>query len=133
MRNLHLTAEEYKVRNAENQKAWLAARPTYYKEQHQKLRRAAVKFYGEACACCGEDREFFLSIDHIVAGEPKTPKDLYRWLKRNNYPDGFQVLCYNCNHAKGTKERCPCGGERRQEASITSGRSNLYEELGTDF
>jgi hypothetical protein len=27
--------------------------------------------------------------------------DMGSWLKRNNYPEGFQVLCVNCNHAKG--------------------------------
>jgi hypothetical protein len=23
----------------------------------------------------------------------------YAWLKRNNYPKGFQILCHNCNFA----------------------------------
>ena len=25
---------------------------------------------------------------------------IYSWLIRNNYPEGFQVLCYNCNLGK---------------------------------
>ncbi len=24
----------------------------------------------------------------------------YKWLRDAGYPDGFQVLCMNCNHAK---------------------------------
>jgi len=31
---------------------------------------------------------------------------LYRWLQKNNYPDWFQVLCHNCNSAKGEFEIC---------------------------
>ena len=32
----------------------------------------------------------------------------YRWLKRNNFPEGFQVLCFNCNCGKEiNKGVCP--------------------------
>jgi hypothetical protein len=24
----------------------------------------------------------------------------YRWLRKNGFPPGFQVLCYNCNQGK---------------------------------
>lgn len=27
---------------------------------------------------------------------------LYRWLREHNYPDGFQLLCKQCNFAKQT-------------------------------
>ena len=26
--------------------------------------------------------------------------DIYGWLEKNGFPDGFQVLCYNCNISK---------------------------------
>jgi hypothetical protein len=26
---------------------------------------------------------------------------LINWIIENNYPDGFQILCHNCNVAKG--------------------------------
>ena len=45
-------------------------------------------------------------MDHIdIDGGYKDRKishgvALYRWLKKNNFPEGFQVLCWNCNHAK---------------------------------
>jgi hypothetical protein len=32
---------------------------------------------------------------------------LYLWLKRNNYPTGFRVLCHNCNLAIGFYGYCP--------------------------
>jgi len=67
------------------------------------------------CRCCGENFNIiFLTIDHIEGREhlSKTEKDqsggqLYRWLKRNNYPEGYQVLCWNCNSAKGLLGECP--------------------------
>lgn len=60
------------------------------------------------CAYCGETNSEFLSIDHINnngAQHEKTlsgrsSETLYRWLMKNDYPDGFQVLCMNCNCAK---------------------------------
>ena len=65
------------------------------------------------CACCGEDfHEIFLSIDHIRA-RAKTKlhrydeQISYRELIQNGFPKGYQVLCINCNLAKGTAEKCP--------------------------
>ena len=30
-----------------------------------------------------------------------------RWLKANNFPSGFRVLCHNCNLAIGLYSQCP--------------------------
>jgi hypothetical protein len=68
--------------------------------------------YGGACACCGEREPAFLTIDHLDGGgcehrrELKT-KNIYRWLVRNKFPAGFQVLCWNCNLAKHHCGVCP--------------------------
>ena len=32
---------------------------------------------------------------------------IYDWLKKNNFPPGFQVLCGSCNFAKGKYGSCP--------------------------
>jgi len=75
-----------------------------------------IKEYGGKCACCGEDTIEFLTIDHINnngAKERKNTKQgtggkLYRWLIKNNFPkDNYQLLCYNCNCAKGFFGYCP--------------------------
>lgn len=29
------------------------------------------------------------------------------WLKKNDYPKGFQILCHNCNMSKGFYGYCP--------------------------
>ena len=57
------------------------------------------------CVFCGEDCDIFLTIDHINndgAIHRKSLKSnwIYRWLRLNNYPTGFQTACYNCNCAK---------------------------------
>ena len=69
------------------------------------------------CNCCGENSHVdFLDIDHIAGknqmdSEPKLikldyssklrGKGLIQWILENNYPNGFQILCHNCNVAKG--------------------------------
>jgi hypothetical protein len=84
------------------------------KERESLLRKEVLDYYGGSkCACCGESTIEFLSIDHINGGGNKHRKEIgkgrriYRWLKFNHYPTGFQVLCMNCNHAKGSYGICP--------------------------
>ena len=76
----------------------------------RKLRLQVLAHYSNgsmACLKCGETREPCLAIDHINGDGAKHRKEIgtgsakfYGWLKRNGYPDGFQVLCYNCNICK---------------------------------
>lgn len=69
------------------------------------------------CAYCGYDKNIdALSIDHINNNGyiQRKEKNLngfgfYKWLKSNNYPEGFQVLCRNCNWIKRTKTLKPWG------------------------
>lgn len=70
--------------------------------------------YGGSCQCCGEDNVVFLSLDHIRGGgteeRTKTKKvggSLYKKLRREPVDDRYQVLCYNCNFAKGDRSDCP--------------------------
>ena len=45
-----------------------------------------------------------LSIDHINSDGASHRKEvgngMYRWLLKNNFPEGFQVLCMNCQFIK---------------------------------
>ena len=82
----------------------------------QDLRKTVLLHYSPklVCTCCGESTYQFLTIDHIN-GKTKNRNDdsnksgnsLYLYLRRNNYPVGFQVLCFNCNCAKGIHGACP--------------------------
>jgi hypothetical protein len=59
------------------------------------------------CAC-GESRLYALAIDHIDDKNRKGPdggSKLYLWLEKNEFPEGFQVLCHNCNSLKSWPTR----------------------------
>lgn len=65
------------------------------------------------CACCGETGFSFLTLDHIKPILRRTTKQnlggivLYKQLRTASYPEGYQVLCFNCNCAKGARAVCP--------------------------
>jgi len=87
---------------------------TNAKIRHKNLRLKVLNHYGKVCQCCGESIYEFLCIDHINNDGNKHRKiigtsgaAIYRWLEKNDYPEGFQVLCYNCNMAKSHYGRCP--------------------------
>jgi hypothetical protein len=77
-----------------------------------------------SCMCPGCTVSFlgFLQIDHVKGGGSKHRADndglrgtgMIFWLKKNNFPDGFQVLCANCNSpgGKGSSKKCPLHGKK---------------------
>ena len=85
-------------------------------EYTRRLRYSALEHYGGSppkCVCCGEEEILFLTIDHangtkIVKGH-RSGNTLYRFLKQSNYPDGYRVLCFNCNCSIGNYGFCPHG------------------------
>lgn len=83
------------------------------RDKHKKFRDEALAHYGRACKCCGETGDIFLCIDHVNNDGAAHRKEIgqggaiFRWLKKNNYPDGFQILCWNCNMAKQILGQCP--------------------------
>jgi DNA repair exonuclease SbcCD ATPase subunit len=106
----HLAAFAKKHR-AEHKDQANAAR----KARYQRLRAEALAAYGNKCACCGETHPHFLSIDHINGGGKKDRAahgceeggmNWYLHLAKN-HPDHVQILCHNCNMAKGHYGVCP--------------------------
>lgn len=96
----------------ENNEKFREQRNRWAKVEYQKLRNLALEKYGNQCSCCREDKKEFLGIDHIEGGGTQHRKKMgrvhiYRWLYRNNYPEGFRVLCHNCNLALGFYNYCP--------------------------
>ena len=80
-------------------------RKEYFEKSYNKLKDEVFAAYGgRMCVCCGETIREFLTIDHINNDGAKHRKEintpLYTWLRKNNYPEGFQVLCWNCNSGK---------------------------------
>ncbi len=70
-----------------------------------KLKSAVLLAYGSGCACCGLDDPEALTIDHVDGGGNKHRRELgigsgwrfYQWLRKVEFPAGYQTLCYNCN------------------------------------
>jgi len=90
------------------------------REKHQLYFEMIVAHYGGKCACCGETNHKFLTVDHINGGGHKHRKQIsnkiYRWLVLNNFPDGYQILCFNCNCGKNRNHGvCP-----HQESRLTA-------------
>jgi hypothetical protein len=87
------------------------------------LKMEVLLSYGGKCACCGATDFEFLSIDHInndgaehrrqMGAFRSNSKNIYAWLKQHDYPEGFQVLCMNCNCAKAWFGYCPHNDEVR--------------------
>lgn len=87
------------------------------KKSWKNRRLKVLRYYSNGipkCVCCGEDKYEFLSIDHIDGNGLKLSRELgygrgglMNWIIRNNYPKGFQILCHNCNFAKGHYGQCP--------------------------
>jgi hypothetical protein len=71
-----------------------------------RVRLEVLAHYGGKCVVCGNGNPNHLTIDHINddgAEHRKRPGGaglIYKWLKKNNYPDGFQILCWNHNEEK---------------------------------
>lgn len=93
--------------------------------RYRKLRLAALQHYGgesPECACCQEWRLDFLALDHIGGGGNEHRKELrqrglniWEHLRREGYPNGYRVLCHNCNGAIGYYGSCPHADERASE------------------
>ena len=74
----------------------------YTRDREKLVKQEVINHYGGRCACCGESDPRFLTMDHKNGGGRKHQKEIkktrfFMWVKRNNFPDYLQVLCFNCN------------------------------------
>ena len=122
---------EYKVKKNTNERI-----------KNNKERLDVLKYYSlelsmsdiPCCKCCGENFHVdFLALDHIAGRRTMNSeqklldkgyssklrgKGLNSWIIKNDFPEGFQVLCTNCNFAKGMKKNknlCPHEKQRLEE------------------
>ena len=87
------------------------------KDYASSLKKEVMAHYGGRCACCGESELIFLNIDHVnqdgaahrrkMGGKYFGGTKLYAWLKKNGFPEGYRVLCFNCNFAIFHLGECP--------------------------
>lgn len=89
------------------------------KQRRQGIKERCFDHYGHMCRCCLKIYDLiFLTLDHVNNDGNKHRKSVngrnnghsfYAWAIKNNFPDIFQTLCFNCNHAKHLNGGiCPC-------------------------
>lgn len=78
-------------------------------ERRARLKKVVYDYYGWKCNCCDETGKSFLTIDHVnndgykaknSAGKRLSGMHLYIVIKKEGFPDKYQVLCMNCNWSK---------------------------------
>ena len=86
-----------------------------HRTQHQRHRLQ--------CACCGEDRTDFLTIDR-VAGDSQQDEALgtespepVAWLLARTRLADLRLLCWNCQMARHLSGECPHETERRAKVA----------------
>ena len=108
-------------------------------EYSQRLSNSNVP----CCNCCGENSYIeFLDVDHILGKKEMdsipelvaigyssklVANKLKNWLIDNDFPEGFQILCKNCNGAKGLYGVCPHEKERKEETFAMMEEQSSFE------
>lgn len=108
---------EHKEKTKRDVNLWISNNREKHNEFHvrskRKLKAEVFSHYcggGEPKCKCGVTELCILSIDHIAGNgaehrreigmEKRGGYEFYQWLKKNNFPEGFQVLCFNCQFRK---------------------------------
>lgn len=101
--------KQYYIKNRQtilkNLRDYRANNADRLKERKIALKLDVFAAYGGAfCVKCGESRLSALTLDHIAQDGAKHRNNgrpwgitLYRQLRRQRFPNGFRVLCSNCN------------------------------------
>lgn len=112
--SIECSYESLKISNRKGQRQRRPLRKIYYAKYRQNLRKEVFQHYSPElkCQCCGEFHFDFLTLDHIHGNGYEIRKvhrrDDILWVKQNNYPKDFQVLCMNCNFAKRNFDKQYC-------------------------
>ena len=80
-------------------------------KNNAKYRQVIFKYFGDKCACCGEQEVAFLTVDHINNDGWKARREnstggtnFYKLVSNailaGNPPNDLQLLCRNCNWGK---------------------------------
>ena len=100
------------------------------------LKTDILNAYGRKCACCGEANPLFLQLDHVNNDGRKhhhlITQQLYRLVKKLGYPKDFQLLCANCNWAKGQWGACP-HQSGRTETKVWESWEAILERRGKRY
>jgi hypothetical protein len=84
------------------------------RQRYQKIKKEVMSGYCNGdikCSICEIKDIDVLTIDHIYGGgrrlraefKERAGCNFYRDLIRNNFPDEYRVLCFNCNHKEALR------------------------------
>lgn len=80
---------------------------SYKRKWNKNLKNQVFEYYCDSkefkCMKCGFSDIRALTLDHIEGQGNKHRKDVgyvYRWVVKNDFPEGFQILCMNCQFVK---------------------------------
>lgn len=87
----------------------------YDRDRHARGVAEAQALLGGRCVCCGENWTDFLHFDHVYGGgrtdrRANPGKRVHVYVLRGEA--GYQLLCANCNMAKGKGRDCPPGHDQ---------------------
>jgi hypothetical protein len=110
--------EKTKDKRKEYQKQWKLDNPEKVKgkskEERARVKMEVLTHYSQGiprCASCNFNDMRALQLDHIFNNGAEERREIfgnrfaagtmfYRWVRQQNYPEGYQVLCANCNIIK---------------------------------
>jgi len=110
--------------------------------RRRKDRLDALDAYSEGdphCLHCGETQIEFLTLDHISGrdsmGHEKHVKGkaLYSRLRREKYPPGMQILCWNWNEIKGKADQWRKTSTTKKGMKEKIRQTNLKKEVLTHY
>lgn len=92
----------------------------------RKTKLTLIAGYGGKCTCCGEDRQEFLSLEHLngdgpqhrilISGDRRSGGyKVYKDVIKRGFPPEYTILCMNCNFSKGSQGYCPHVMDRSKE------------------
>ena len=145
-----------KKRNARTKK-WEQENPEKVRQNNQKpeRKRARIKYHRDnridclkiyskkvsnssesICSSCGLKDVRFLQIDHIngvTTNDGRGASNLVSYLRRNNYPDGYQVLCGNCNWLKHFEDKKKTLSTKKENVRKREVILSLKKEVFTHY
>ena len=110
--------------------------------RRRKDRLDALTAYSEGvphCLHCGETQIEFLTLDHISGrasmghAKPIRGHVLYSRLRRDGYPPGMQILCWNWNEIKGKKDMWRKSPKTRHGLTSKKYRLKIKREVLTHY
>lgn len=89
----------------ENHGRYILQHREYNKKYQQTKKQIVINYYSKGkncCELCGITDMDVLTIDHINGSgskhRNKVGNNIATWLIKNDFPEGFRILCMNCQY-----------------------------------